>query len=296
MQIQCFFYRKIDDDLKRCSVDYLNKILHMAKIDEIESNLSEIHCLSEPNNLFTLRNRFMHQCDMIEEIKKLVYPFSWDSDKAERFAPIDYLTGYWDVFQYNIHASGSGVISTLDKVAKKIDIALSKIFLVTGMAGQGKTNFICDLVENQFRFFDIPTLFIPARSLNDYFAPNRLLSYIKNNRFAPDVADLHEFFTLLNSVAEECQKPFIIAIDGINEVGDLDGFVAEIRVFLEALCQYDFVKIIITCRNKFFDHKFAKVFESELSEHLHRVQDLRNAMSENNKNRLLRSYVALLNK
>ncbi|MBK7181187.1 MAG: hypothetical protein IPH82_29075 [Chloroflexi bacterium] len=59
----------------------------------------------------------------------------------ERFAPSDYVTGYWKVFRHNIESNGSGVFSSLEKVSKKIGIAKAKIFLVTGMAGQGKTNF-----------------------------------------------------------------------------------------------------------------------------------------------------------
>lgn len=158
------------------------------------------------------------------------------------------------------------------------------------MAGQGKTNFICDLIENQFRVFSIPAIFIPARSLNDHHSPNRILSYINNNRYAPDAHNIHVLLSFLNDIAEEFQKPFLIAIDGINEVGDLEGFAAELRVFLDALCQYDFVKIILTCRNEFFDHKFSDVFNFALSEHMYRVKNLQTEMSDENKSRLLEAY------
>ncbi len=286
-----FFYRKIDDDLRRIDLAHFNELLGMAKIGPVADNLREITTLEAPNSLSELRARLVQQSTALEAIQEHVSPFSWYGDRAERFATSDYLTGYWKVFQYSIQSNGSGVFSSLEHVSKKIGIAQAKIFLVTGMAGQGKTNFVCDLIENQFRVFEVPTIFIPARSLNDYPGPNRILSYITNNRFAPDVANLHDLFTLLNSVAEENQKPFVIAIDGINEVGDLDGFVAELRVFLEALCQYDFVKIVITCRNEFFDHKFAGVFEPQFSDHLYRVKDLRSKMSDNNKSRLLGAYL-----
>ncbi|WAR43332.1 SMEK domain-containing protein [Methylomonas rapida] len=286
-----FFYRKIDDDLRRIDLAYFNELLGMAKIEPVADNLRGITTLTAPNNLSELRARLVQQRTALEAIQEHVSPFSWYGDRAERFAPSDYLTGYWEVFRHSIESSGSGVFRSLEKVSKKIGIAQAKIFLVTGMAGQGKTNFICDLIENQFRAFEVPTIFIPARSLNDYPRPSRILSYIRNNRFAPDVSNLHDLLTLLNNVAEECQKPFVIAIDGINEVGDLDGFVAELRVFLEALCQYDFVKIVITCRSEFFDHKFADVFERQFSDHLYRVKDLRNEMSEDNKSRLLSSYL-----
>ncbi len=286
-----FFFRKIDDDLRRIDLDHFNELLSMAKLEPLADNLREITTLEAPNSLFDFRTRFVQQSTVLEAIQEHVSPFSWYGDRAESFVPSDYLTGYWEVFRHSIQSSGSGVFSSLEKVSKKIGIAQAKIFLVTGMAGQGKTNFVCDLIEKQFRAFEVPTIFIPARSLNDYPGPNRILSYIRNNRFAPDVPTLHDLFTLLNNVAEECQKPFVIAIDGINEVGDLDGFVAELRVFLEALCQYDFVKIVLTCRSEFFDHKFAGVFEPQFSDHLYRVQDLRREMSDGNKSRLLEAYL-----
>jgi hypothetical protein len=286
-----FFFRKIDDDLRRIDLDHFNELLGMAKLEPVADNLREITTLEAPNSLFELRTRFVQQSTALEAIQEHVSPFSWYGDRAERFVPSDYLTGYWEVFRHSIQSSGSGVFSSLEKVSKKIGIAQAKIFLVTGMAGQGKTNFVCDLIENQFRAFEVPTIFIPARSLNDYPGPNRILSYIRNNRFAPDVSTLHDLFTLLNNVAEECQKPFVITIDGINEVGDLNGFVAELRAFLEALCQYDFVKIVLTCRTEFFDHKFAGVFEPQFSDHLYRVKDLRSEMSDDNKSRLLGAYL-----
>ena len=286
-----FFYRKIDDDLRRIDLAHFNELLGMAKIEPVEDNLRNIKALEAPNSLSELRARLVQQNTALASLQEHVSPFSYFGDRAKRFAPNEYLTNYWEVFRISIESNGNGVFSSLEKVSKKIGIAQVKIFLVTGMAGQGKTNFICDLIENQFRAFEVPAIFIPARSLNDYSGPNRILSYIKNNRFAPDVPSLHDLFTLLNNVAEECQKPFVIAIDGINEVGDLNGFVAELRVFLEALCQYDFVKIVLTCRTEFFDHKFAGVFEPQFSEHLYRVQDLRSQMSDDNKSRLLDAYL-----
>lgn len=286
-----FFCRKIDDDIRRIDLANFNKLFDMAKIQSIEDNLPEIRTLELPSSLSELWARLVQQSTALEAMQESVSPFSYYADRGERFAPSEDSKAYWEVFQISIESIASGVFRSLENANKKIGIAQAKIFLVTGMAGQGKTNFICDLIENQFRVFEVPAIFIPARSLNDYPGPNRILTYIGNNRYAPDVSDLHELFALLNNVAEECQKPFVIAIDGINEVGDLDGFVAELRIFLEALCQYDFVKIILTCRNEFFDHKFADVFEPQFSNHLHRVKDLRSEMSEDNKSRLLDAYL-----
>lgn len=286
-----FFHRKIDDALRRFNLEQFNELLRLAQIDEVQGDLPSLANLPAPKDLTDLRNRLTAQLEEISRLKDQVSVFSWYGEPAEKYVPKDYQTGYWSVFKHNVESSGSGVRRSLDKITDQISLALAKIFLVTGMAGQGKTNFVCDLVENLFRKFEIPTIFIPARKLNDFHGPNRIKDYIANNRFAPEASDIHELLAVFDEVAKECGKPFVLTIDGINEVGDLDGFVSELRVFLDALCQYDFVKVIITCRNEFFDQKFAGVFEPEFVNHLHRVQSLRNEMSEDNKARLLRAYL-----
>ncbi|TDF41703.1 hypothetical protein EYS14_02305 [Alteromonadaceae bacterium M269] len=287
-----FFYRKIDDDLGRVNLAHLNQLLNKAGIEPISSHLNDIVCLDAPKKLTELKSRFIKQSKSIKSLQEHLSPFSWYGDRAEQYTPRNNLAGYWEVFRIGIQSNGSSAFRALEALSKKIEIAQAKIFLITGMAGQGKTNFVCDIVENQFRPFQIPTIFIPARSLNDYSSPNRILSYIGNNRFAPNTSSTHELFKLLEGVANECQKPFIIAIDGINEVSDLDGFVAELRTFLEAICQYEFIKIVITCRNEFFDHKFTDVFEPQFSGHLYRVKDLRKEMTEGNKEKLLNAYLS----
>lgn len=285
-----FFYRKIDYDLQRINLEHCNNILEMAKVEPFEIDIKEAVCLPDPNNLTELNSRLLKQKEIIDKFKGVITPFSWRSDKNNKYTPRTELKDYWTVFKFNVESSASGIFNQLEDALVKIKIANAKIFLITGMAGQGKTNFICDLVENQLQCFEIPTIFIPARLLNHYSGPNRILSYVTNNRFCPNLTGVHELFELLNNVSSESGKPFVITLDGINEVSDLQGFVDELKIFLEALCQYDFIKIIITCRNEFFDHKFSGVFEPQFSESLYRVQDLRNEMSDCNKSKLLTEY------
>ena len=286
-----FFYRKIDDDLRRIDLVHFNALLGMAKIAPLNDNLRAVTNLEAPSGLLALEKRLAQQASALKATLSHVSPFSYYGERTERFSPSDYSTGYWTVFRHSIESNASGVYRSLEKIAKKIEISQAKIFLVTGMAGQGKTNFVCDLIENQFRVFEVPTIFIPGRLLNDHPSPNRILSYITNNRFAPDVRNLHELLKLLNDVAREYQKPFVIAIDGINEVSDLSGFGAELAVFLEAMSQYDFIKVIITCRNEFFEQKFADVFEPQFTNYIYRVHNLRSEMSAHNKSQLLDAYL-----
>ena len=104
-----FFFRKIDDDLRRIDLDHFNELLSMAKLEPVADNLREIATLEAPNSLPELRTRFVQQSTAPEAIQEHVSPFSWYGDRAEQFVPSDYLTGYWEVFRHSIQSSGSGV-------------------------------------------------------------------------------------------------------------------------------------------------------------------------------------------
>jgi len=285
-----FFYRKIDDSIERIDLNRLNGLLELAKVSKIEAKIDNIKNLSEPKTLVELESRLRDQRDVLCYTKDLISPFSWESGGGKRYEPDKSTEIDWEIFRSPIQSNTYGIDRQIDEVISEIDLTQAKIFLVTGMAGQGKTNFVCDLFENQFSAFEIPSIFIPARALNNYPAPNRILAFIMDNRYAPKVSKLHELLELLDSIAKENQKPFIIAIDGINEVGALDEFDAELKIFLDAVCQYDLLKVILTCRSEFFDHKFAEIFNEPFSKHLHRIQDLRSKMSKESRKRMLRAY------
>ncbi|XCN72225.1 MAG: SMEK domain-containing protein [Candidatus Electrothrix aestuarii] len=93
-----FFYRKIDDDLRRIDLCGFNELLGMAKIEPVADNLCEIKTLEVPNNLSELRKRFVQQSIALEAIEEPVSPFSYFGKRAESFAPSDHSASYWNVF------------------------------------------------------------------------------------------------------------------------------------------------------------------------------------------------------
>ena len=282
-----FFQRKVDDVVKNIDYDQFNELLKLAGAGKLKFHKPSM--ASEPNTMRAAYQYLEQRKSEFLEIKNLVAPYSWRRD-VPRYEPKAENENKWDVFRYPIEANGSGIDRKINDALKSIEIIEAKVFLITGMAGQGKTNFVCDLVDNLYRVFEIPSIFIPARDLNHFSSPDRIFNFIKNNRYAPNVQTLHDLLELLNGIAEEHQKPFIIAIDGINEVSELSQFNAELKAFLGAVCQYDFVKVVLTCRNEFFDQRFASILDEDFSNKIYRVQDLRSEMSDRNLERLLRAY------
>ncbi|MDZ4394440.1 SMEK domain-containing protein, partial [Cypionkella sp.] len=121
-----FFYRKIDDELRRFSLDQFNRLLRLAKIAEVEGDLMSLATLPNPKDLIALKGRLASQMVEIERLRDQVSVFSWYGERTERYAPKDYQTGYWTVFSYNIESNGSGIFRSLDKIADRIRLAQAK--------------------------------------------------------------------------------------------------------------------------------------------------------------------------
>lgn len=285
-----FFYRKIQDRLAFASYAHLNSLLAMAREPQLTSEIDP-QLLSEQPTTFEELNGWLDRLSaaVSRELEK-VRPLSWSPGPGGRYTLVDGDTVAWEIVRFKAESSATGLLSIFEDVLKLVSLIQKKVFLVTSMAGQGKTNFVCDLVENQFRSFELPCLFVPARELNRYPAGRRLLEYIANNRYAPDVQRLHDHLKLFNDAALEADKPFLIVIDGINEVTDLTGFSEELRDFCNAIGQYEMVKAVITCRSEFFDEKFASLMSDPIADRIHRVADLRSKMSDKSRDRLIKSY------
>ncbi|WP_085339803.1 SMEK domain-containing protein [Aquidulcibacter paucihalophilus] len=291
-----FFYRKIQDLLRRFSYDHLNSNLQLAGEPELVSELNASLLDTTPSTFVEL-GLWLDQVDQMISVELAkVRPISWYRETGEsRYEPVNPESAGWMIARLKVEGAASGLTSRLNDARALIGLIRNKIFLITSMAGQGKTNFVCDLVESQFRLFEIPCLFIPARQLNGFAPGTRLFNYIAHNRYAPDGTKLHDYLKLFDQAAHDVGKPFVILIDGINEVTELASFNEELKAFCSAVCQYDRIKLVITCRSEFFDERFASILDEPFAAHIHRVNDLRSEMTDLSKARLLRAYLTHFN-
>lgn len=285
-----FFYRKIQDELRRVDYGHINSLMKLANEPNFSSEVAPSMLDDSPSTFAELAPWLDRVIDAVDIELAKIRPLSWRREEGEEYKPADGESAGWFIARFQAESVATGLTFRLLNVRSAVDLIRNKIFLITSMAGQGKTNFVCDLVENQFRLFGIPCLFIPGRELNRYPQGQRILNYISDNRYAPNFTKLHQYLVLFNSIALENNKPFLLVIDGINEVGDLATFNDELNSFCAAVCQYDMVKIVITCRSEFFDEKFSGMLNEPFGEHIHRVNDLRAQMTDQGKNRLLSSY------
>ena len=287
-----FFYRKVQDALSQIDFGGLNALFALAGEPPLVLDMDRKVLAEDPATCAQLATWSKAVGDAVDRELAKVRPLSWSRESGDpAYVPRDKESAAWSIIRFRAESIATGLAWRLRDARTLIHLMQKKLFLVTSMAGQGKTNFICDLVENQFEAFGIPCIFIPARELNSYPAHARILSYISNNRYAPSFTKLHDFLGLFDSIAKNIGKPFVIAIDGINEVKALEEFNDELKDFCGAVCQYDFIKMVITCRSEFFGEKYASILDQPYRDQIHRVMDLRAKMSDASKDRLLSSYL-----
>ncbi|WP_279146858.1 SMEK domain-containing protein, partial [Photobacterium carnosum] len=182
----------------------------------------------------------------------------------------------------------------LEEIIDDIKSLKSRIFLVTSKAGQGKINFLCDFTENFCYKFNMPMVYIPARELN-VISDCDIVSYIRNNRFFNEIKDKFDFFEFAESVSNKSKLPFVILIDGINEITNNVKFRQSFIDFISKSSQYDTIKVIVTCRSEFFEKQYNYFSNQELSHVTYHVKDLKSKLTDIQRENIVKIYLEYFN-
>jgi hypothetical protein len=130
-----------------------------------------------------------------------------------------------------------------------------RFFILTSKAGQGKTNVLCDLAKNVLMRREIPAAYLNGYELE---AGNVEMSFA-HKLFSAKNFSLDDVLKAAECYCEQHQVPFVIIIDGLNENGSPKQLQASMETFLSTVLQYDFVKVIVSCRTEYYDTHFSSI-------------------------------------
>lgn len=143
------------------------------------------------------------------------------------------------------------------RVAEKVDLLNKKFMVVTSEAGQGKTNFVCDLVNNLFLMESIPYIFVNAYELSAKHLARSVAqeyNYLGNGSLEDAVLKAERF-------CQQNLQYLIIVIDGLNENVNQRLFRNNLTRVLSSLRDYGHVKVVLTCRKAFYDQNYSSFRE-----------------------------------
>lgn len=143
---------------------------------------------------------------------------------------------------------------------KNYSMASSMRYLIlTGNAGTGKTNFLCNVSELLLAY-KLPCLFINARDMGEN-PENYIFDCLHINgwfRGHPEA-----YFWLADKLLLFRRKWFYIIIDAVNE-NEFENFGHQLAVAINQLFLYKRFKIIVSCRDEYFNNKFEGTIKNEV--------------------------------
>lgn len=145
-----------------------------------------------------------------------------------------------------------------------------RVAIITEMPGQGKTNFICDYAQNFLLKRNVPAIFILGTEIHD-----DLRKSIRDKVYPDDSSKtfLH-IISELNASCHENNKPFIIIIDGLNENGNPIQLSENLESFISEMLEYDFVRVILTCRTEYYNANFHNIETSSFKDEIVHIKTL----------------------
>lgn len=176
----------------------------------------------------------------------------------------DYLTEQWT----NLDKDGNWGWRASLKIkylTEKVEVLNQQLMVVTSSAGQGKTNFVCDLVKNVLQPDGVPYVFVNAYELDP---ENIATSIAQEYNFIGD-GSLENVILKAETYCKQQLQFFVIVIDGLNEQPALRPFKNNLLRVLNAIQGYGHVKVLMTCREEFYKNNLRELkntFDKNLAE------------------------------
>ena len=177
----------------------------------------------------------------------------------------------------------------LEEIQERLDFASKKVILLTGKAGSGKTNFLCDFVENFLLKKNIPTLYFNASNFTEK-PSNEITEFIKGEL---DL-DLNYVKESLKVLWREHKKILVIVIDGLNENSSIKNFELNIIKSIEFLKGLPHVKLIMTTRKELLCERFPNLEKNPFSDEF-KIIEIPKHYDDMLKDRIIKGYLKYFN-
>lgn len=221
-------YHNYYGEILKHAVNKNDCVFHLSAFEKMSSILSAIQGKKKLHN--SLKNR---QYDFVEDYSEsqalfeiCVYPY----DKA------------------------------LTKLEKYTKSSMSRYLVMTGSAGNGKTNLLCSISELIMNL-EHAVIFITAREIKDN--PERyILDHLQVPQFIKNYPKA--YWKIVNLLLFFRRRYCFIIVDAINENEEED-FSKKLSLFINEMLTYTRFKVIVSCRNEYYQSRFRENLVENIS-------------------------------
>lgn len=164
----------------------------------------------------------------------------------------------------------------------------SQFCIILGNAGQGKTNFLCDLAANVLLKRNIPSLFLNAFEIKADAIEQSISHAIYPSEYIP----LATIFKSLDRYCERINKPFVIIVDGLNENPQPSLMAESLKSFIKEIQNYPYIKVVLSCRSEYYEIYFQDIETVFLEDNYVIKKDIYSHLDEHKRDVLVKRYLA----
>ncbi len=280
------FLKKLVEDVRRLDVFDLNRHLAMAGLPKLSVDVPD------PNGFDAINDDCAAIHIALEELTTSLLDMQLETrNELIQCVPPD-KTHIFREIAWRIDGTARILIdSDISSLNKRLDLATGRVMAIVARAGQGKTNFVCDLAEHCLVPRHIPCAYFTGKELGSV-GRRQLQGFVARSIYGEaypgDLSDLLEDIT---SEAERRDTAAIILIDAINEHPDLPVFAQELVEFIERCLDYPRLRIILTCRSEFFDARFSDLVASSFADRLVIEREIHQRMTGERRRRMIDGYL-----
>lgn len=139
------------------------------------------------------------------------------------------------------------------QLRKKAEYIKNNYVILSGSAGNGKTNLLCSFSELLFSL-KYPCVFMNAKEVD-----NDVEQYFEEQLNFLKIVKKHEKCMLGVEILSRLKfRPTYVIIDAVNENNDKE-FLEKLPVFLDKLLDKKYIRVLVTCRSEYFEARYKKI-------------------------------------
>lgn len=179
-------------------------------------------------------------------------------------------------------------IEKLEQLLLRMEFVKNRYVVLTGSAGNGKTNLLCNLTELLMESGKL-CVFINSKDVQ-----NDINLYFEQKMVASKRISFQNYWGVQMLLCKLLRKRVYIIFDAINE-NDLEEFKNSLPGFINNMLKYSNVRIIVSCRSEYFDLKYKQCLVDDVETEPCCYDILSEKYSSIAKKRMFDNYVQAFN-
>ncbi|MBW4565706.1 MAG: DnaB-like helicase C-terminal domain-containing protein [Mojavia pulchra JT2-VF2] len=282
------FFQKIISDINSINLSEVNRVIQKLSLQPIQLNWEQTVPLS-----ITIEELYKYASSLHEALSKLrdeldPYYYRSSNPATDTNVPSNKKYVYKEI-KYLLERVTFPLILDIEELIERLKLISSHILFIIARAGQGKTNFVCNLAESVLKKRNLPCIFFTGREFN-HIDTERISEYLFKSIFGEQVETFEKALIYLNELGIKSNSPVIIIIDGINEHKNIQAFSHHLGKMIEKILEYKYIKLIITCRLEYFEERFSNFKYASFNTEIRFIDNLDRYMSEIHKDHMVKGY------